>query len=515
MLNRAVSKTDAPALYAEAKNCTLRYDYQGAAEILKRVHKLEPTSDKVLVELGAACAKAYDFESARKYFAQGIDISTEKPAAINAVGHHWLEVRNYEEAKTQFDLLLSQPQIPVAAFIRLAEIYVRMRRLNEALDITQWGLQVYGTNDAMWLARARVHRQRKELNEAEKLLKTISQKPGNDPQVRAGAFYDLGGLYDQQGKYGDAMHCFVEAKKLMGLTAAPSLKILRQKQKSMRELAENVTADLVQRWRKTGQTDLQPSRRVALLAGHARSGTTLLEYVLEAHPEVIAAEETMVFHNVAYYPIGKSVAPNTSFLSSIDWMSPRTLRQIRTDYFRGMESYLGQPIGDRLLLDKNPANTFDIPPLARIFPDMKFVIALRDPRDVCLSCFTQPVPVIPDTASWLSLEGTCQHFAYIMGIWQAWREVLKDQSIEVRYEDLVDNQEATSRKALEFLGLPWNDRVLKFNEHASTKIVKSPTFAEVNKPIFKTAMRRWENYRGYFEPYLKTLEPFAKAWGYE
>ncbi len=515
MLNRSVSKTDAPALFAEAKNCTLRYDFHGAAEILERVRKLEPTNDKVLVELGSAYAKSYDFESAHKYFEEAIRISNMKAEAINGVGHAWLEVRNFEVAKTYFDRLLKEQKIPLIAFIRLTELYIRMRKLDEAMHLTQWGLEIYRSHEAIWLARGKVHRQRKEFKEAERLLRNITVKPDCDPQVRAAAWYELGALYDQQAQYHEAMSCFVEAKKIMNQTAAACLKILRHKQKNMRDMSEMVNEAMVQRWRKSAETELQPSRRLALLGGHARSGTTLLEYIVEAHPNVIAAEETMIFHNVAYYPIGRAISANSSFKSAIEWMSPRILRQIRTDYFRGMESYLGQPIGDRLLLDKNPANTFDIPSLVRIFPEMKFLIALRDPRDVCISCFTQPVPIIPDTSSWLSLEGTIQHFTYIMGIWTAWKKAIGDHAIEVRYEDMVENLEPVARRTLDFLGLPWNDRVLKFNEHASTKIVKSPTFAEVTKPIFKTAVGRWQNYRSYFEPHLAKLEPFIKEFGYE
>ena len=140
------------------------------------------------------------------------------------------------------------------------------------------------------------------------------------------------------------------------------------------------------------------------------------------------------------------------------------------------------PSATRLLLDKNPANTFDVPAIARIFPENKFLCALRDPRDTCLSCFMQPVNILPDTAAWLTLEGTIEHYAHIMGLWAAWKPCLADLAIEVRYEDLVDNLESSARRVLDFLGLAWDPRVLRFHEHASSKIVRSPTFAEVTSP---------------------------------
>jgi hypothetical protein len=191
------------------------------------------------------------------------------------------------------------------------------------------------------------------------------------------------------------------------------------------------------------------------------------------------------------------------------------MRHIRAEYFRGIESLLGEPIGDRLLLDKNPANTFDVQAIARIFPENKFVAALRDPRDTCLSCFMQPVNILPDTAAWLTLEGTIEHYALIMGLWAAWKPCLGDLAIEVRYEDLVENLEASARRVLDFLGLAWDPRVLRFHEHAGTKIVCSPTFAEVTKPLYRASVGRWKNYQKYFEPHLPKLAPLLRAFGYE
>jgi hypothetical protein len=91
---------------------------------------------------------------------------------------------------------------------------------------------------------------------------------------------------------------------------------------------------------------------------------------------------------------------------------------------------------------------------------------------------------------------------------------MRNPYIEVRYEDLVDDLESVSRRVLEFLGLSWDARVLRFNEHARKKLVRSPTYAQVAQPISKGAVGRWRNYQKYLEPCLETLEPFVKAFGY-
>jgi hypothetical protein len=72
----------------------------------------------------------------------------------------------------------------------------------------------------------------------------------------------------------------------------------------------------------------------------------------------------------------------------------------------------------------------------------------------------------------------------------------------------------SSARALDFLGVSWDERVLRFNEHARQKLVRSPTYADVAKPVFKGAVGRWRNYEKFLSPCLSQLEPFVKAFGY-
>jgi hypothetical protein len=86
--------------------------------------------------------------------------------------------------------------------------------------------------------------------------------------------------------------------------------------------------------------------------------------------------------------------------------------------------------------------------------------------------------------------------------------------LEVRYEELVDDLEGVSRKALGFLGIAWDERVMRFDEHARSKSLRSPSYAEVSKPVTRRAIGRWQNYRRHLEPYLARLEPMLKTLGY-
>ncbi|MGH7990699.1 MAG: sulfotransferase family protein, partial [Limisphaerales bacterium] len=279
-------------------------------------------------------------------------------------------------------------------------------------------------------------------------------------------------------------------------------------------LTANASADVLRHWFDSS-AQLQPPHRLALLGGHPRSGTTLLEQVLDAHPNIVSAEETEIFKHDAYIPIMRSQPDDIAMYSALATATPGALQQARQNYFCAMESSLGQPIAGRLLIDKNPTYTFLIPSLIRIFPEIKFLIALRDPRDVVLSCFMQNLPLNQVGAACLTMAGTTEEYIALMETWQTIAPRMSNPYLEVRYEDMVEDLESVARKVLNFLGVSWDARVLGFDEHARKKMVRSPTYAEVTKPVYKGAVGRWRNYQKYLEPHLEKLEPFIKAFGYE
>jgi hypothetical protein len=188
---------------------------------------------------------------------------------------------------------------------------------------------------------------------------------------------------------------------------------------------------------------------------------------------------------------------------------------VRKNYFHCADLFLRRPIGDRLLIDKNPALNLMIPIVVRMFPETKFLVALRDPRDVVMSCFMQALPLTPVSSAYLTLESAVNQYANVMGFWLEMRPRMADRWMEVRYEEMVDDLPGVARSVLGFLGLGYEEGVLKFYEHAQMKRVHSPSHADVRKPLYRTAVGRWRNYQKYLEPYMPRLEPFLKAFNYE
>ena len=200
---------------------------------------------------------------------------------------------------------------------------------------------------------------------------------------------------------------------------------------------------------------------------------------------------------------------------TLDRLTKEDIEAVRGAYWTGMEGALRQPIGPRVLLDKNPELVGMLPLVARVFPEMRILFALRDPRDVVISCFVQQLPLNPVSVNYLTLEDTAKKYAATMRNWMKIRGMLKNPWIEVRYEDMVADLESQARKALDFVGLPWDDSVLQYHQRAQQKHVHSPTYEAVTKPVYTTSIGRWRNYERHLAPYLEILQPFVREFGYD
>ena len=344
-------------------------------------------------------------------------------------------------------------------------------------------------------------------------MRDLLTNPAADTLVRTRALYDLAGILDAAGQYDEAMRSLLEAKAVLRPLARPLAPQLQRMQNLDKEMARTITPAVLQRWRDDAAKSPSLSR-LALLSGHPRSGTTLLEQVLDAHSGIVSLEETTLVHDEVYRPLSRDFPPGTGLLPMLDSAPPSQVKKVRDNYFRCAEMFLRRPLGNRLLVDKNPGVNVIIPVLLRISPESKFLVALRDPRDVVMSCFMQSLTLTPASSAYLSLEGTVNQYASNMGFWLDMLPHLRKQSLEVRYEQMVDDLPTVARSVLEFLGVRFEDDVLKYYEHARTKRVNSPTSAEVRRPPYRTAVGRWKNYEKYLEPYLAGLERFLKAFDY-
>ena len=406
------------------------------------------------------------------------------------------------------------PNASPDVFVALAELYERGHRLPEAATLIRRALEADSEHPRARLVEARLNRLSGSLEAPERMVRALLCGPAVDESVRIGAGYELAANLDRSGRYDEAMAALGEAKSRQRLAAAPLTQALEGVQARVQEMERTISTEVINRWRQPRDQFELPRRHLAFLCGHPRSGTTLIEQMLDAHPDIVSAEETHIFHDEAYLPLTRGFPQNASILDVLESASPGLLLQARENYFRSTELFIHRPLGERLLLDKNPALNVLIPAVIRVFPEAKFVMALRDPRDVILSCYMQPLALNPVSSAYLTLETTVAQYLSVMRFWRHLLPTLRGQWIEVRYEEVVREPRVVLGNVLEFLGLPWDERVLRFMEHARRKPIRSPSYNEVVQPLHQRAVGRWMNYRKFLEPYFEQLDPLIQELGY-
>ena len=206
---------------------------------------------------------------------------------------------------------------------------------------------------------------------------------------------------------------------------------------------------------------------------------------------------------------------NRRFGAEILQNIPRARRaDMRQRYMKSLLREVQTTPDARVLVDKNPSPTVSLPMWLRVFPELKVIIALRDPRDVVISCFFQNIMLNVTNANFLSLERTAKHYADLMDVWLRMREIGGFEWIETRYEDVVANLEGEGRRVTEFLGLKWHPDQARYYETARRKFLYAPTYHDVTQPVYKRAVGRWARYAEALAPLQERLAPYCRTFGY-
>jgi len=513
---RLVSKGTLARLRVQVQQAWENRDLHQCVEILERVIRMDPVDTLALRQLGGMHGLLYEYDTAENYFEKAYRLSPpdKKAQALSDAGQQARDFYDPSLAERYFERVVDEKGATPEMLVRAAEMAERSCRMEDATGLVEKALHMDGTDPAALLAHAHLQHRAGKHDRAARELQPLLQL-GVKPEFRVRAWYEMGAVLDRQARYDEAMKAFFQAKALLRHQGEPHRNQRLSVLKCSAQSRQDMNGDILQRWFKSGD-ELQPPQRLAFLGGHPRSGTTLLEQVLDSHPEIVSMEETGNYGDYVGMPLTRRLDPGSPFLEVFDSAPMDLLRSLREDYRKASELCLGAAIGERLLIDKHPSLTLSIPGLVRVFPEIRLLIALRDPRDVVLSCFMQPfLPLGEGNAMFLSLDTATDEYAALMGMWLKLKPILPNAYLEVRYEDMVEDLESVARTALEFLGVPWDERVLGFDEHARNKRVRSPTYADVTQKVFKRARGRWRNYEKYLDPHLPKLKPFLDAFGYE
>jgi tetratricopeptide (TPR) repeat protein len=471
-----------------------------------------PGNCLALTDAARAFGARFEIARAEELLDQLIKLGGRNPEILHLAGQSYRMIFRPDKAMNCFRRALALTKHLPDAQLELSLLYERRHRVEEAYSLIEDCLRADPSYQAAELVKARLLRRLKDGAGAETILRKLAGSDAVHPEIRAQAWSEIAQLLDRQAQYDDAMAAMLRCKELLLAEETPLRRESDAVLHHLSDLADSMTAAHFRKWAEAGRAFAQC--KTAVLASFPRSGTTLLEQVLDSHSGLVSSDEREAFARDIFPAMWQSVSTPLPKAEVLDAIPANRLAAQRERYLTYMAAALQEPIGERVHLDKNPTLTLLLPAVLRLFPEARVLIALRDPRDVVLSCFMQFLPMNTNSVCFLTLERAARRYALDMGIWRRFREMIQSPWVEVRYEDAVTNLEKEARGALEFLGLPWEPQVLNYRDRLKDKVVSSPTYEAVSKPLYTSSIGRWKHYAKYFEPHLPVLQPSVEAFGY-
>jgi Flp pilus assembly protein TadD len=515
---------------AEARAKYFQGQIPSAIRIYEQLLLSYPSHGPVLAELSQIHLKVGRFSEAEPLLQRLHKLPAPQVNDLRVAAQGFRRIGRINEAIVALKALLRSripPELRYSATIDLAEL---AERIND-LDLTEIAVtslldQNPHTFESQLLAGKLALRHGQTESALEHFSKARRGPALSDVQQRQ-IHYANGKALDRAGRFADAYASFVAAKTI----ELPQSKNERIKATWMADLIMRVTKECralvaMMTAERFATRQSRFGRPLCFLTGHPRSGTTLLEQMLSAHPSVATADENAAMFQCL---VSRLVFPSDSISVGADLLALPSLNLDDLKVTQRKQQEIDEAVGmyrQRLewiasdtnpknyLIDKSPAGLIDLPMIESILPDTKVIVVLRDPRDVCLSCFQEDFGVNAVSVNFDSLEAIARKLVRDFAFWFEFRKRTTLAWLEVRYETLISEQVDELRRICSFLELDWCPQMTNFHELARFRPINSPSYLHVVEPVSNRSIGRWKNYRTRFESVQPILQNLIETLGY-
>jgi tetratricopeptide (TPR) repeat protein len=432
-----------------------------------------------------------------------------------------MQHRSFEEAEKCYrEAIRYQPEVP-EFYVNLAMLVRGPGKLEEALKLFQKAIELRpgyetaiggisqvlelmgdfdgayetirpllkcGTEEsAVALAYAAVARHFNQRQEAAALLEKAMLLPKLDHELRT-MHFALAKLYDSMKEYDQSFQHSVAAHRFQRAVYDPE-----QNKRKFDELIAVFNAENLAHFPRS----TNHSRLPVFIVGMPRSGTSLVEQILASHPQVYGAGELEDVHGMAV-TLATMLGGKTAYPQCLTDAKRRHLDELAQRYLAKLSKFSRTAIR---VTDKMPHNFMVLGLIELLFPGAHIIHCKRDPVDTCLSIYGLEFNANHPYAD--NLEHLGAYYLEYRRLMEHWKSVLSVPILEVKYEELVADQEGISRQMVEFCDLPWDERCLNF--HQAERVVTTHSYDQVRRPIYKQSVARWKNYESHLTPLIEAL----------
>jgi tetratricopeptide (TPR) repeat protein len=394
-----------------------------------------------------------------------------------------------------------------------AEVCRKLRRREEVEEAVRAALRIDPHQCLALTIRARERLRDGSLDDAEKDLRGVVDR-ATTPVDRAAAWHLLGDLLERRAQYNDSFAAHMEGNRARA--SVPATKAMLENPFPRRlglYTSHPDAAAFYRRWGARRFDDGIPAP--VILCGFPRSGTTMGEQILAAHPDVTSTDEVEHIQPVLGAFVKMLDKPGSKHhLEHMDELTDPQIRELRAIYRESLERAVPEADRGKLIVDKHPFRLNDLGFVNRIFPEARAIVMVRDPRDACLSGLFQNFEVNPGLVRLMRVETAGRWYAAVMGFWLTMREMLTLDWMEMKYEDLARSFEPNARAMMEFIGAGWHEDVARFHEKAGRRVIQSASYNAVTEPLHTRSIGRWKRYEAHLGPVIEATRGIVEAYGY-
>jgi hypothetical protein len=234
------------------------------------------------------------------------------------------------------------------------------------------------------------------------------------------------------------------------------------------------------------------------IVGLPRSGTSLIEQIVSAHPDAYGAGELNDIPEIATL-IPKLFGDKIGYPQCIRLLKKRHLEELSSRYLRRLETLNTDA---KRITDKLPLNFLNLGLISLLFPRARIIHCRRDPMDNCLSLYFNHFSGIHEFA--YNLEDLGFYYREYLRLMKHWKKALDLPITDISYEELITDPDANLRKIVSACGLDWDPRCATYYE--SGRYVHTISHADVTRPLYGSAIGRWMNYEKHLKPLQEALQ---------
>ena len=446
-------------------------------------------------------------DKAKDFFYKSLEINPENLQALNNIGNLYKNIGHIENAEKYFYKAIHINPKFFDTYNNLMVMYERTNLNDKFKEIIDKANKVFSSNKVIKLFLGHYFFKIKKFTESIECLNQISFSENQSNRERLRCLI-LAKNYDKISNTKLAFKFFKKTNEI---------NLSRKKN----NINKNHTLDIISKRfefyknEKFNDKPLEyPSNQNCepiFLIGFPRSGTTLLDTILRSHPLIEVIEEKPLIEKLII-SINNDVDGNFKNFKNLD---KNQIKSLQNQYYENLSKYKGNPSDAKIFIDKMPLNIIHTGEIIKIFPNAKFILALRHPCDSVLSCFMQSFKLNSAMANFLDIENAAHMYNEVMKLWIKYTELFSINYHVVKYEDVIDNFNITINNTLDFLNLSWSNDVEKFYERADQRsLISTPSYDQVNQPLYRESVNRWKKYESEISNILPILKPWIKKFNY-